>query len=133
MKSIIGLNLKLRNDMGIYSLIHPIVVLYFIQINLRLCPGRGTAQAASRRLPTSAARIRAQVRSCGICGGQSGTGAGFLRVLGFPLPILIPQTAPYSSIIWGWYNRPVVADVPSGLSLTPPQETERKLRLCPGN
>jgi hypothetical protein len=24
-----------------------------------------------------------------------------------------------SSIIWGWYNRPVVAAVPSGLSLTP--------------
>jgi hypothetical protein len=32
--------------------------------------------------------------SCGICGGQSGTGAGFLRVLRFPLPILIPPTAP---------------------------------------
>jgi hypothetical protein len=24
-----------------------------------------------------------------------------------------------SSIIWGWYNRPVLAAVPSGLSLTP--------------
>jgi hypothetical protein len=28
-------------------------------------------------------------RSCGICGGPSGTGAGFLRVLRFPLPILL--------------------------------------------
>jgi hypothetical protein len=34
-----------------------------------------------------------------------------------PLPIFIPQSP--SSIIWGWYNRPVVAAVPSGLSLTP--------------
>jgi hypothetical protein len=38
---------------------------------------------------------------------KSGTGAGFLRVLRFPLPILIPPTALHSSIVWGWYNRPV--------------------------
>jgi hypothetical protein len=45
----------------------------------------------------------------------------FLRVLRFPLPIYIPPIAPQSppSVIWGWYNRPVVAAVPSGLSLTP--------------
>jgi hypothetical protein len=69
----------------------------------------GIAQAVSRRLPSSAALVRARVRSCGICGGQSGPGAGFLRVLRFPLPILIPPTAPHSSstIIRGWHNRPV--------------------------
>jgi hypothetical protein len=82
--------------------------------------GRAIAQAVSRRLPTSAAWVRSQVRSCGVCGGQSGTRAGFPRVLRFPL---IPPTAPQSSssIIRGWYNRPTVADVPSGLSLTPPR------------
>jgi hypothetical protein len=82
--------------------------------------GRGIAQAVSRLLPTVVAGVRAWVRSCGIYGGQSGTGAGFLRVLRSPLPIFIPPIAPHSSsIIWGWYNRPVVAAVPSGLSLTP--------------
>jgi hypothetical protein len=52
---------------------------------------------------------------------KSGPGAGFLRELRFPLPIFIPPIAPQSpsSIIWGWYNRPIVAAVPSGLSLTP--------------
>jgi hypothetical protein len=32
--------------------------------------------------------VRAQVSSCGIYDGQSGTGAGFLWVLWFPTPIL---------------------------------------------
>jgi hypothetical protein len=69
---------------------------------------RVIAQAVSRRLPNATARFRAQVRSCGNCGGQSGTGAVFLRVLGSPLQILIPPTAPHSSsIIRGWYNKPV--------------------------
>jgi hypothetical protein len=58
--------------------------------------GSAIDQAVSRRLPTAMARVRAQVTSCGIRGGQSGTGAGFLRVLWFPLPIIIPQNAPSS-------------------------------------
>jgi hypothetical protein len=68
--------------------------------------GRAIAQAVSRWLPTAAARGS-------ICGGQSGAGAGFLRVLWFPLPIFIPSIAPQSSssIIWGLYNRPEVAAV----------------------
>jgi hypothetical protein len=57
------------------------------------------AQAVSRRVAMAAARVRSQVRSCRICGGQSGSGAGFLRVLRFPLPILIPPTAPHPSSI----------------------------------
>jgi hypothetical protein len=76
---------------------------YFIEPIL----GRAIAQAVSRRLPTAAARVRSQVMSCGVCGGQSGTGAGFLRIPRFPLPILIPPTTPHSSsIIRGWYNSP---------------------------
>jgi hypothetical protein len=82
---------------------------------------RAMAQAVSRWLPTAAARVPARIMSCGICGGQSVTGAGFLRVLRFPLPILIPPTAPHSSssITRDRYNRPIVATVPSALGLTP--------------
>jgi hypothetical protein len=53
--------------------------------------------AFSCRLPTATAQVRARVMSCLICGGQSSTRACFLRALRFPLPILIPATAPHSS------------------------------------
>jgi hypothetical protein len=71
--------------------------------------GHAIAQAVSRRLPTAAARVRAQVSSCGICGGQNDTGAGSLPVLRLPVPILIPTAVPHlsSSIIRGWYSRPI--------------------------
>jgi hypothetical protein len=52
------------------------------------------AQAVSRWLPTAAARVRVRA-ACGVYGGQSGTGAGFLRVLRFLLPN-IPQISPSS-------------------------------------
>jgi hypothetical protein len=70
---------------------------------------RAIAQAVSRWLPTAGARVW----SSRICGGQSGAGVGFLRVLQFPLPIFIPPIAPQSPspIIWGWYNRPEMAAV----------------------
>jgi hypothetical protein len=84
--------------------------------------GRAIAQAISCRLPTAAARVR----SCGICGEQSGAGASILRVLRFPLPFA-PQSP--ASIIWGWYNRPVVAAVPSGLRLTPLGKIIKEVKL----
>jgi hypothetical protein len=77
----------------------------------------------SFRLPTAAARVRARIWSSGICGGQSGTGAGFLRVLWFPLPIFIPSNSPSSSQPLGAGTIDhSVADVPFGPSLdsTPP-------------
>jgi hypothetical protein len=56
---------------------------------------------------------------CEICGGQSGSEAGFLRVFRFPLPILIPPTASHSSSSSGVGTiGQLVADLPSGLSHT---------------
>jgi hypothetical protein len=74
---------------------------------LSLITGLAIAQAVNRLLPTAVARVRAQVRSCGISRGQSGIGAGVL--IRFPLPSLVPLSAPHSSssIIRGWYNRPI--------------------------
>jgi hypothetical protein len=45
----------------------------------------------------------------------------------FPLPILIPPTAPHSStyIIRGWYNRPNSGRLPKRLILAPLQETNK--------
>jgi hypothetical protein len=57
--------------------------------------GRAVAQTVSRWLPTAAARVRVRA-ACGVCGGQSGTGGGFLRVLRFPLPVFIPPMSPLS-------------------------------------
>jgi hypothetical protein len=39
--------------------------------------GRAVAQAVRRWLPTAAARVRVRA-ACGVCGGQGGTGTGFL-------------------------------------------------------
>jgi hypothetical protein len=54
--------------------------------------GRAIAKAVSRWLPTAAARVQSRAWLSGICGGQSGAGAGFLRVLRFPLPFIPPNS-----------------------------------------
>jgi hypothetical protein len=66
--------------------------------NLELTPyvlGRAVVQAVRRWLPTAAARVHVRA-ACGVCDGQSGTGAVFLRVLRFPLLIIIPPNSPSS-------------------------------------
>jgi hypothetical protein len=88
--------------------------------------GRDIAQVVSRRLPTAAGRVRAHVRSCGICGGQSGSGVGFLEYF------LFPYQCSFHRLLHTHLSSGVsaigqlVADVPSWLSVTPPQETKKK-------
>jgi hypothetical protein len=78
--------------------------------------GRAIAQAVNCQLPATAAWVWPQVRSHGNCGRQSGTVAGFLRVLRLTLPI--SPAAPHST------TGQIVANIPSGLSLTPTQGLE---------
>jgi hypothetical protein len=70
------------------------------QLQLQYHAGR---TITSCQLPISAGRVQAQIRSCGICGGQRSTGASFPRELRVSMQILIPPTAPHasSSIIRG--------------------------------
>jgi hypothetical protein len=63
-------------------------------INL-LVLGRAVAEAVNRWFPTAAARVLIRA-AFWVCDGQSGTGAGFLRILRFPLPIIIPPISPSS-------------------------------------
>jgi hypothetical protein len=60
-------------------------------IQLMLWNGCAIAQAVVRRLPTAAARVGAQIRSCGIYSGQSDTGASFSWYFGFPCRVSFHQ------------------------------------------
>jgi hypothetical protein len=83
--------------------------------------------AVSRWLHISLTRFRARIRSLEIYGGQNDTGACFLRVLGFPCWILFHlmlHTHHHPSSEVGKRDE-IVAYVPSGLNLTPFQETKR--------
>jgi hypothetical protein len=96
-----------------YSKPNDTCIFYFHQ-------GCAVAQAVSRWLPTAVARVRVQA-ACGVCGGQSDTGAGFLRLLRFPLPIIIPQISLSSSLSPGAGTIGLlVAAVSSGPNWTPP-------------
>jgi hypothetical protein len=94
---------------------------------MMISKGKSRAMPYLRRLVVGFPPRRTvfEPRSCGICGGQISTRAGFLRVVRFPLPILIPPTTPHSSSGAGTIGQ-IVADVPSGPSLTPPRESKRK-------
>jgi hypothetical protein len=79
--------------------------------------GRAIAQAVIRWLLTSVARVRARVWSSGIFGGQSGARGRFSPSTSFSPTNLNSTKFSILTITWGRYNRPEVADVPSGPSL----------------
>jgi hypothetical protein len=54
------------------------------------------AQAVSNPLLTAEARVRFGFSPCGVYGGQSGTEAGFLRVIRFILSVSFHHDSSYS-------------------------------------
>jgi hypothetical protein len=87
------------------------------EFELWLERGSAVAQAVSRWLPTEAAQVRAEVRSCGIYGGQSGGWGTFSSSTSVYSANL--YSTKFSILTIARDNRPEVADVPSGLNLTP--------------
>jgi hypothetical protein len=90
-------------------------------VSVKICDneyfGRAIVQSVSRRLLTAAARVRARAEFW-VCGGQSGTGAGFFRVLRFPLPT-IPSVSPSSQSPGAGTIGPLGAAVTNGPNRTP--------------
>jgi hypothetical protein len=79
---------------------------YLNSVTYLLRAGRAIAEALGRWFPTAAARVSRSGLASKIYGGQSGAGAGFLRVLRFPLPkSFIPPTSPSSSQSLGTVSR----------------------------
>jgi hypothetical protein len=97
---------------------------YGAEVNfaLPLPKGRAIAQAVSRRLPTVAARVRSQVRLRSICMDKVALGQVSSKYFGFPCQFSFLQMLDtHLSSGVGTVGQ-LVADVPSGLSLTPSHE-----------
>jgi hypothetical protein len=67
--------------------------------------GHAVARAVSRWLPTTVAKVRVRAAS-GVCGGQSGTGAGFSQSSSVS-PANHHSTNFTIIIMRSWHNRPI--------------------------
>jgi hypothetical protein len=75
-------------------------------------------------VPTVAAQVRAQVKSCKICGEKMALGQALYEYFGFPYQFSFYRRLHFHrhpSSGAGTIGQ-LVADIPSGLSLTPPRE-----------
>jgi hypothetical protein len=103
-------------------------MIYSLMIWLCMTGHLAVPLVVRRWLPT-AARVRVRA-ACGFCSGQSGSGAGFLRILRFPLSI-IPPISPLSWSRGAGTIGLLVAAVPSGPNWTPhPTIPIKKLINC---
>jgi hypothetical protein len=94
----------------------------------RISLDHDTTQAVSLWFPIEAVQVQANIRPCGICVEQSATEGIFSPSVSVPLPI-IPHSSS-SIIIWGRYNRPVVASVRVYLFHSIPPTPPPKKKVC---
>jgi hypothetical protein len=81
----------------------------------------------SRHIPNAATQVLSQFKSSGICGGQSDTGAGSSEFFGLFCQFSFHQMLHIHLSYGAGTIGQLVADVPSGLSLTPVQETKKNM------
>jgi hypothetical protein len=101
---------------------------------------RTIANVGSRRLPSAAAWVRSQVKSCGIWGGQSGTGAGFAPSTSVSPANSHSTNIPYSSGLlrqanqWQMYQVDSVSPHPTELKkkTTDWKQWKEHCALCTG-
>jgi hypothetical protein len=67
--------------------------------------GRAITQAVSPWRPTAAARVRARIRSCGICGGKVALVHVFSQYFGFACQLSFHRLLHTLIIIRDWYSR----------------------------
>jgi hypothetical protein len=88
------------------------------------------AQPVCRRLPTAGARVRYQVRTCGICVGQRALWEVFSEYVRFPYQFSFHQLLHTHLASGAGTIGQIVFDVPSGLSLTWPQGIKKGRSIC---
>jgi hypothetical protein len=93
--------------------------------------GSVTAQLVCSRLPTTAAQIRSQVKSRGICGGRSGIRQVLSEYFNFPCQFSFHHLfhTHHRLSSWAGTTGQIAADVPSGLNLSPPQEIKKMILI----
>jgi hypothetical protein len=93
---------------------------------VKLSQGRWSCHSSgggSSHISTASARVQCKFKLCGICGGQSGTGAVLFRALQFSLQFSFYRIIHTHLSSGACTIGQLVADVTSGLSITLSHET----------
>jgi hypothetical protein len=93
--------------------------------------GHAIAHAVSHQLPTLAAQLRGQVRLCGICGQQRGTG-GRVSSRTSVSPATHSTESSTLAIIYhlGLYNRPNSGQYTKWTQPPTPPQTRKSVKYC---